>query len=175
MPTTTAEELGDWLVATWMTNNRVTTYLIEHLPDAIWDQRAPGGPPRTVRGIGAHLHNNRCMWIKMVGKKQGVAVPERVDHRTVSRAELLAALDRSGRGITSLIEAALERGGRLPAAAWQNYPTDVVHLLAYHTAHEGHHRGQIVMMARQLGYRLPTEITNGLWQWSKRAREGVVT
>jgi uncharacterized damage-inducible protein DinB len=39
-------------------------------------------------------------------------------------------------------------------------------------AHEGHHRGQIVMLARQLGCRLPAEVTAGLWQWSKRATEG---
>jgi uncharacterized damage-inducible protein DinB len=38
-------------------------------------------------------------------------------------------------------------------------------------AHEGHHRGQIVMIARQLGYCLPVEITGGLWQWSKRTEE----
>ena len=37
--------------------------------------------------------------------------------------------------------------------------------------HEGHHRGQIVMLARQLAYRLPVEVTGGLWHWSKRARE----
>jgi hypothetical protein len=26
------------------------------------------------------------------------------------------------------------------------------------------------MLARQLGHRLPAAVTNGLWQWSKRAR-----
>jgi hypothetical protein len=27
------------------------------------------------------------------------------------------------------------------------------------------------MLARQLGYRLPVEITGGLWHWTKRSRE----
>jgi hypothetical protein len=27
------------------------------------------------------------------------------------------------------------------------------------------------MLARQLGCRLPAEVTAGLWQWSKRAKE----
>jgi len=27
------------------------------------------------------------------------------------------------------------------------------------------------MLARQLGFRLPAEITGGLWQWSQRAKE----
>ncbi len=51
------------------------------------------------------------------------------------------------------------------------FPLDVVHFLAYFVAHEGHHRGQICMLARLLGHRLPAEVTNGLWQWSKRAKE----
>jgi hypothetical protein len=28
-----------------------------------------------------------------------------------------------------------------------------------------------VMLARQLGHRLPAEVTGGLWHWSKRSRE----
>ena len=30
---------------------------------------------------------------------------------------------------------------------------------------------QIVMLARQLGHRLPPEVTGGLWQWSRRSAE----
>lgn len=57
-----------------------------------------------------------------------------------------------------------------PAAGyvWRNLPLDVGHVLAYFVAHEGHHRGQLVMAARQLGQRLPPAVTNGLWQWSRR-------
>jgi hypothetical protein len=28
-----------------------------------------------------------------------------------------------------------------------------------------------VLLARQLGHRLPVSTTGGLWQWTKRARE----
>jgi uncharacterized damage-inducible protein DinB len=60
-----------------------------------------------------------------------------------------------------------------PTAAytWRNLPLDVGHVLAYFVAHEGHHRGQIVLLARQLGHRLPADLRNGLWQWTKRAAE----
>jgi hypothetical protein len=107
------------------------------------------------------------MWVKMLGKRYGLAVPRSVDRRRVSRRQLLAALTRSGRAIGGLLEFGLEDGGHLAGFS----PPEVTHFLAYHVAHEGHHRGQIVMVARQLGRRLPAEVTNGLWQWSKRARE----
>ena len=101
----------------------------------------------------------------------GVVVPKTVDIRTVRPAELSRALERSSRGIVALIELALACGGSIPSAAWQNFPTDVVHFLNYFVAHEAHHRGQLCMLARQLGHRLPAEVTAGLWQWKKRSRE----
>ena len=54
---------------------------------------------------------------------------------------------------------------------WRNLPLDVGHVLAYFVAHEAHHRGQIVLVARALGHRLPPAVTSGLWQWTKRAAE----
>ena len=52
----------------------------------------------------------------------------------------------------------------LPRSTWQDFPTDLEHYLTYFVAHEAHHRGQLVMLARQLGKRLPAEVTNGLRQ-----------
>jgi uncharacterized damage-inducible protein DinB len=40
-------------------------------------------------------------------------------------------------------------------------------LFAYMFSHEAHHRGQILMLAQQLGYRLPDEAAYGIWQWDK--------
>jgi len=111
------------------------------------------------------------MWIKMIGARHGVAVPKTVDGRVVRAPELLRALERSSAGMIALIQLGIDRGGAVPPAAWQNFPTDVVHLLSYFVAHEAHHRGQLVMLARQLGHRLPAEVTGGLWQWKKRSRE----
>jgi hypothetical protein len=65
-------------------------------------------------------------------------------------------------------------GGNVPPSkgyVWRNLSLDVPHVLAYFVAHEGHHRGQIVMLARQLGHRLPAEVAAGLWQWTQRSRE----
>ncbi|HEX5874291.1 MAG TPA: DinB family protein [Pyrinomonadaceae bacterium] len=159
------------LIAAWRTTNRVTMYLIENLPAELWSMTVPASPRRTVRTICAHIHNTRCMWIKMIGGRHGVAVPRTVDARKVRPSELLRALTRSSDGIIQVIRLGADRGGAIPPAAWQNFPTDLVHFLSYFVAHEAHHRGQICMLARQLGHRLPAGVTAGIWQWKKRSRE----
>lgn len=146
-------------------------YLIEKLPPELWPMKILGSPHRTVRMLAAHFHNARCMWIKTIGARHGVVVPQRVDGRLVHPSELLRALPRSSDGIVALIRLGCARGGAVPAATWQNFPTDVVHFLNYFVAHEAHHRGQLCMLARQLGHRLPREVTAGLWQWKTRSRE----
>jgi uncharacterized damage-inducible protein DinB len=158
----------------WRTNDRVTAYLVEQLPSDLWPAAVPGAPRRTVRMIAGHIHNARCMWIKTLGREHGVAVPASVNRHRVRQSELLKALAASGRGIASLLAMGLDEGGRLPqtrAYVFRNLPLDVGHVLTYFVAHEGHHRGQIVLLARQLGHRLPLPVTGGLWQWTRRAAE----
>jgi uncharacterized damage-inducible protein DinB len=166
--------LQDMILDAWKTNNRVTVYLVEHLPAELWEAQMPGAPRRTIRMIAGHIHNARCSWIKTLGKEHGLSVPRSVDRHKVNPKDLTVALHRSGAGILSLLKFGCDQGGTIPASSayvWRNLPLDVGHVVSYFVAHEGHHRGQIVMLARQLGLRLPTEVTDGLWQWSKRARE----
>jgi uncharacterized damage-inducible protein DinB len=164
-------EDGQALIAAWRTTHRVTVYLIENLPPELWPMSVPGAPHRTVRMIAAHIHNARCMWIKSLGARHGVVVPRTVNRRMVRPSELSRALARSSEGIVELIRLGVARGGVVPPAAWQNFPTDVAHFLSYFVAHEAHHRGQLCLLARQLGHRLPTDVLAGLWQWKKRSRE----
>jgi uncharacterized damage-inducible protein DinB len=159
------------ILSAWRTSNRITIDLVRQIPPALWDAAVPGAPRRTVRMIAAHLHNSRCGWIRTLGREHGVATPLRVDRRTVSRRQLAAALKRSSRGMEALLELGFAAGASLPPSkgyVWRNLPLDVGHVLAYFVAHEAHHRGQIVMLARQLDQRLPPAVMNGLWWWSAK-------
>ncbi len=162
------------LLDAWRTNNRVTIFLLENLPLELWAATVPGAPRRTVRMIAGHIHNSRCMWIKTLGQEFSIAVPRPVNRHKVGPKELIPALGRSSRGIIKLLSLGCDREGTIPTCrsyAWRNLPLDVGHVLTYFVSHEGHHRGQIVMLARQLGYRLPVEITGGLWHFAKRSKE----
>src|SRR5712664_1721788 len=166
-------DLRATVIAAWRTNNRVTVQLIQHLPTALWDIAAPGAPQRTVRAIAAHLHNARCRWVKTLGREHGITAPTLVDHRRVTRRQLVAALKRSSNGIEALLKLGLASGGEVPPSrgyVWRNLSLDVGHVLTYFVAHEGHHRGQLIMVARQTGHRLPRATAGALWQWKPPQR-----
>lgn len=161
-------DLAESILAAWRTNNRVTIEFIRSLPKGLWTIRPPGIPNRSVRAIAAHLHNARCSWLKTLGRQHGIEVPARVDHHRVTPTQLVAALGRSSKGMEALLELGLASGGSVPSSrgyVWRNLALDLGHVLTYFVGHEAHHRGQIIMVARQTGHRLPRPAAGRLWWW----------
>jgi uncharacterized damage-inducible protein DinB len=159
---------AELILEPWRTSCRITRLLVSSLPATIWAEPVPGLPRRTVRMVAAHLHNSRSGWINTLGVPLGIPRPPRVSPFTATRREVLAALPASEQGIEDILRAGLSAGGSVPATrkyVWRNLPLDVGHVLSYFVAHEGHHRGQLVLVARQLGARLPREVTDKLWWW----------
>ena len=44
-------------------------------------------------------------------------------------------------------------------------------MLCYMLCHEAHHRGQVCMLAHQLGFPLPNKVKSGMWNWEKLWKE----
>jgi uncharacterized damage-inducible protein DinB len=160
--------LRDTILPAWRTNALVTERLVRGLPHAVYLASIPGVPRRTVRMVVAHIHNSRCSWLRTLGRPLGLAVPPSVDRRVVSRADLIRALRHSARGMLDLLRLGCDRGGRIPPTpgyVWRNLALDVGHVLTYFVGHEAHHRGQLVLIARQLGAPISTPTSVALWHW----------
>ena len=160
----------------WRINDRVTTFLVENIPAAIWASGLPASPRRTVRGVAAHLHNSRCSWMRSLAV--GAAVPDPESSRPPRRHPQSpgdgSRLQRQGH------PPACSRRAKTPAGCFPAFrarssgvPCRATSFSSrrYAVSHEAHHRGQLLLMARELGHRLPPKVAAGLWQWSSRLKE----
>jgi uncharacterized damage-inducible protein DinB len=156
---------GQSLVEAFAVNERMNQYLLEQLPDEAWRAEPPGGKGRTIAAIAAHIHNVRHMWLTVSAK--GSRIPEKLDRDKCSKKQAAAALAKSAEAMTKLFEGAVAR----PDGKVRDFRPDVVNFFGYVVAHEAHHRGQICMLTRQVGYPLPKEAGFGMWEWGKMWKE----
>ena len=149
------------LLSAFNTNNRINQYLIDNLPPAAWKAKPPGGKGRSIQAIVAHMHNVRVMWLKAAAK--GSDIPAQLDRVRVTPTGALRALEQSRLALSVVISRALEGDGRI-----RGFRPDVAGFLGYLIAHDAHHRGQIAMLARQMGHPLPQKAGFGMWEWGSR-------
>ena len=114
--------------------------------------------------IVAHLHNVRLMWLKAAAKSS--KIPAQLDRLKVTPAQARRALAASHAAVAKLVSASLAGDGKV-----KNFPPDVAAFVAYLISHDAHHRGQICMLSRQVGFRLPNATIFGMWEWNKRRQE----
>lgn len=155
-----AAQLPQTLLSAFDTNNRISLYLIENLPAEAWNAKPLDGKGRTIAAIVAHSHNVRIMWLKAAKAEN---IPEQLERHTVTPAQASHALKKSGSVLHELCKRALESDGRI-----RSFRPDVAGFIGYLIAHDAHHRGQIAMLARQLGYPLPQKAMFGMWEWGSR-------
>ena len=175
MPQRTAAPTGirQVLLETFAATDRMNQLLLKHLDPRAWRAQAPGlngSQSRIIAEIFAHLHNNRLKWIQRSAPHLKCPAPLDPEHCTVRQTA--AAHRRSAASCLEMLKAAFSdepdrkvtqfsRGSW--AAAWPAGAT----MFAYMFAHDAHHRGQIIMLAHQLGYGLADEAAYGIWRWDE--------
>ena len=151
------------LLDAFKTNDLINRYLLENLPEAAWGAEPPDGKGRTVAAIVAHMHNVRMMWLKAAAK--GSKIPDQLDRTSVTPTQAAKALELSEKALSAVLKSALESDGRV-----KGFRPDVAGFLGYLIAHDAHHRGQICMLARQVGHPLPQKAMFGMWEWGTRGK-----
>lgn len=147
------------LADTWHVNNRVNLRLLDALTD---EQLAATIFPRgkAVTSYFVHIHMARFYWLERRARALANSL-KRMPAGTASRATLRQALIDSGKAMGELFSDA-ERTGHIKGTK-----LGPVGFLGYALAHEGHHRGQILLHLKIA--KLPLERATGysLWDWNK--------
>ena len=164
-------ELGRAAVRLFAANDRMNQIIIEHLDPIAWRTKPPG-KARTIAAIFTHMHNVRAKWVRLTAPH--LKVPRLLKRTDCTPQQARAGLAESAARCGEMLAEALGGGGRIDkfridgwAPPWPVGPE----MLCYMLSHEAHHRGQVCMLAHQLGFPLPITVTSGLWNWEKLWKE----
>jgi uncharacterized damage-inducible protein DinB len=170
---TTEADVREVLVETYATNDRMNQLLLEHLDPRAWRAKLPGqksSEGRTIAAVFAHLHNCRLVWIR--GSAPHLKCPAALDPARCTIKQASVAHRKSAASCLAMLKDTLlggekRRVTKFSRGSWTRpWPAGAT-MFGYMFAHEAHHRGQIIMLAHQLGYRLPVPAAYGCWHWDK--------
>jgi uncharacterized damage-inducible protein DinB len=165
-------QLGRGAVQIFAVNERVNQMLMEELDPSVWRAK-PAGRVRSIAAIFTHMHNVRCKWVRLTAPH--LKVPPQLDRTHCTLKQARAGLAESAARCKEMLSDALGGEGRVAKFrrdGWaQPWPVGV-EMLCYMLAHEAHHRGQVCLLAHQLGFPLANEVTSGMWNWEKLWRKG---
>jgi uncharacterized damage-inducible protein DinB len=165
-------QLGRAAVRIFAANDRINQILIEHLDPAAWRAKPPG-KARTIAAIFTHMHNVRCKWVRLTAPH--LKVPGQINRASCTPQQAREALAESAARCSEMLAEALGGGGgrveQFRRDGWGRPWPAGVEMLCYMLSHEAHHRGQVCMLAHQLGFRLPNKVAAGIWNWEKLWRE----
>ena len=173
-------ELSVSLLETYAANDAMNQLLLAHLDPEAWRATLPGqrGNGRTIAAIFTHLHNNRLVWLK--NSAPHLKCPAPLDPDRCTRKQASSAHKKSATQCLRMLTDALSANPKrkvtkFSRGSWSpTWPAGGT-MFAYMFAHEAHHRGQIILLAHQLGYRLPVAAWAGIWWWEKRWKDAGLT
>jgi uncharacterized damage-inducible protein DinB len=164
-------ELALVLVETYSVNDRMNQHLLANLDPRVW-RATPLGKPgsgRTIAAIFAHLHNCRLVWLR--NSAPHLKCPAALDPDRCTMKQAATAHKKSGEQCVLMLRDALlggpkRRVTKFNRGSWAPVWPAGGTMFAYMFSHEAHHRGQILMMAHQLGYRIPPPVWGRIWRWN---------
>jgi len=166
-----SSEIRDVLLETYAVNDAMNQLILSYLDPQAWRAKVPETRDhgRTIGSIFAHLHNNRLTWLR--NSAPHLKCPARLDPERCTMKQAAAAHHKSAAQCLRMLTEALSDDPKRKVTkfsrGWLRKWPAGASMFAYMFSHEAHHRGQILMLARQLGYRVPVEDACGIWDWDK--------
>jgi uncharacterized damage-inducible protein DinB len=165
-------QLGRAAVRIFAANDRMNQILIENLDLAAWRAKPPA-KTRTIAAIFTHMHNVRSKWVRLTAPH--LKIPRQLNRARCTPQQARAGLAESAARCAEMLAEALgDCGGRIEKFrrdGWASPWPVGLEMLCYMLSHEAHHRGQVCMLAHQLGFPLPNKVAYGLWNWEKLWKE----
>ena len=161
-------ELAEAAVRIFAANDRLNQILITNLDSSAWKAQPPG-KVRTIAAIFTHMHNVRTKWIRLTAPHLGVPAQLNRSRCTPrqARAALAKSAEKCGRMLAELLGDGEDHVREFHRDAWARPWPAGQEMLCYMISHEAHHRGQVCMLAHQLGFPLPGKATSELWNWER--------
>jgi uncharacterized damage-inducible protein DinB len=162
-----SDPMREVLLETYAVSEAINQLILEQLDPRAWRAKPPGRGVRTIAATFAHVHNVRCKWLRLSAPH--LRRPQQLDRARCTQSQARSALAKSAARCTEMLaEAFRGAGGRVNKFVrdgWSRPWAPGGAMFAYMLSHEAHHRGQVCMLAHQLGY----PIKNGykLWVWEK--------
>jgi uncharacterized damage-inducible protein DinB len=164
-------QLGRVAARIFAANERMNQMILEQLDLAAWNAKPPG-KARAIAAIFTHVHNVRTKWVRLTAPH--LKVPRQLQRAHCTLKQARAGLAESAARCEEMLVEALGGEGRIEkfvrdgwARPWPVGPE----MLCYMISHEAHHRGQVLLLAHQMGFPLPKEVMYGLWNWEKIWKE----
>jgi uncharacterized damage-inducible protein DinB len=165
--------LGRAAVQIFAANERMNQMLIEHLDPRAWKAKPPG-KARPIVAIFTHMHNVRVKWVRLTAPH--LKVPRQLQRTQCTPQQARSGFAESASRCAEMLAEALGDGeGRIEKFrrdGWAKPWPVGVEMLCYMLSHEAHHRGQVCMLAHQLGFPLAIGVASGLWNWEKLWKDG---
>jgi uncharacterized damage-inducible protein DinB len=164
--------LGRAAVQIFAANDGINQRLIEHLDPAAWTAKTPGNV-RSIAAIFTHMHNVRCKWVRLTAPH--LKIPTQLNRAHCTPQQACTGLTESAARCAEMLAEALGSGGgrveKFLRDGWARPWPVGPEMLCYMITHEAHHRGQVCMLAHQLGFPLPVAVASEMWNWEKLWKE----
>jgi uncharacterized damage-inducible protein DinB len=171
------------MVEAYAVNDRMYQLILEHLDPRAWKALPAGKRTRSIADMVAHVHNVRCKWLRLSAPH--LKRPALLDRSRCTQKQAASAMAVSAARCCEMLAEALANGWPTSRGfrdvrenepmflrdGWARPWAPGAAMFAYLLSHDAHHRGQICLLAHQLGYPLPFAAGPGLWGWEKLWKE----